>query len=94
MRRVGEKLLEVVARRVVEGEAGSSTELRVNVFELPLELAHGLKNLLLRRGKHAIETTQYGKRQNNILILAALKGIPDQIRNTPNETNYLAMVHG
>jgi hypothetical protein len=92
MRRVREKLLKVVARRVVEGKAGSSTELRVKVRELSLEFADGLKNFLFRRRKHAIETTQHGKRQNNILILASFESIPDQIRDAPNETNYLTMV--
>ncbi len=94
MRRVRKKLLEVVARRVVEGEAGSSPELRVKVFELALELADGLKNFLFRRRKDAIETTQHGKRQNDVLVLTAFKGVANQIRDAPNEADYLAMVHG
>jgi hypothetical protein len=92
MRRIRKKLLEVVAGRIIESEAGSSTELRIKIFEFPFELADGLKNFLFRRRKHAIEPPQHGKRQNNVLILAAFESIANQIRDAPNETNYLTMV--
>lgn len=68
VRRVGEQLIEVVAGRVVEGEAGRSPQLRVKVlepfaskFRLPLE------DLLLRAGEHAIEPSQNGQRQDDVL---------------------------
>lgn len=92
MRRIGKKFLKIVARGVVEGETGSAAELRVNVLQLPLELSDRLKNFLFRWREHAVEASEDRERQDNVLILTPFKRVPNQIRNTPDEADYLAMI--
>ena len=45
------------------------------------------------RGKHAVESAKYGKRKDHVLILAALERVANEIRDSPDETHYLAMIH-
>ena len=94
MRRVGEELVEVVAGGVVEREARDPAELRVEVLEL-LAPKLGLfrQHLLLRAGQHAVQAAQDGERQDDVLVLAALEGIADEVRDAPEEADDLAMVH-
>jgi hypothetical protein len=44
-------------------------------------------------GQHAVETAQHGQRQNDVLVPAAPEGVADQVRDPPEETDDLAMVH-
>jgi hypothetical protein len=94
VRCVGEELLEVVPRGVVEGEAGDLAKLGIEVLEL-LASQLGLlrENLLLGAGQHAIEASKDGQRQDDVLVLAALEGIADEIRNAPEEADDLAVIH-
>ena len=91
--RVGEQFLEVVARRVVEGEARGAPELRVEVVELALQTALDLQHLPLGGGQHAVEPPQHGERQDDVLVLAPLEGVADQVRHAPDEADDLAVVH-
>ena len=94
VRRVGEELLEIVARRVVEGEARSPAELRIEILELFVpQLGLLSKHLVLRRCQHAVEPTQHRKRKDYVLILAPLEGVTDKVGNAPEETDDLAVVH-
>ena len=94
VRRVGEQLLEVVARRVVEGEARDLPELRIEVLEF-LAAQFGLlpKHLLLRACQNAIEAPKNGERKNDVLVLAALEGVADEVGDAPEEADDLAMCH-
>jgi hypothetical protein len=94
VRRVGEELLEVVAGGVVEGEARDLPELRVEVLELlALQLGLLAEDLLLGVGEYAIETAQDRERQDDVLVLAALEGVADEVCDTPKEADDFAMVH-
>ena len=90
---VGEQLPEVVARRVVEGEPRGAPELRVEVVELALEPGLDGQHLLLGGRQHAVEAAQHGKGQDDVLVLAALEGVADEIRHPPDEADDLAVVH-
>jgi hypothetical protein len=91
---VGEELLEVVARGVVEGEAGRPPELRVEVLEsLALQFGLTLEDPVLGAGQHAVEASEHGERKDDVLVLASLKGVPDQVRHAPQEADDLAVVH-
>ena len=94
MRRVGEELVEVVARGVVEREPRDLPQLWVEVLEL-LALQLGLlgQHLLLGAGQHAVETAQDGERQDDVLVMAAPEGVADQVGDAPEEADDLAMVH-
>src|ERR1019366_4282208 len=92
--RVGEQLLEVVARGVVEGEAGDPSKLWVEVLELlAAQLCLLGKHLFLGIGEHAIEPTEDRKRQDYVLVFPALEGVTDQVGDAPKELDDLAMVH-
>jgi hypothetical protein len=94
VRRVGEQLLEVVARRVVEREARDLAELRVEVLELLApQLGLLAQHLLLGRGQHAVEAPQDCEREEDVLVLSALEGVADEIRDTPQKADDLVMVH-
>jgi hypothetical protein len=74
-------------------EAGGFPELRIEVIELPpLELRLLAENPLLRVGKDAIQASQYRQRQDDILIFAALEGIPDEICNAPEPTDDFTVI--
>lgn len=51
------------------------------------------ENALLGVGQHAVETAQYRQRQDDVLLLAELKGVADQVRDTPEEADDLAVIH-
>ena len=90
--RVGEELVEVVAGGVVEREAGRLAELRVEVLELlALELRLALEHLLLGGGEHAVEPPQDRERQDDVLVLAALERVADEVRDAPEEADDLAV---
>src|SRR5207249_5888057 len=94
VRRVGQELREVVTRGVVEREASDLAKLRVEVLELPVPQFSLLReHLLLGAGKHAVETAQNGEREDDVLVLAPLESVPDQVRDAPEEADDLAMVH-
>jgi len=48
---------------------------------------------LLGRGEDAIETPKNGEGKNDVLVLAALERVADQIRNTPEKADDFTMVH-
>ena len=84
VRGVRQQLLEVVAGGVVEGEAGGAPKLGVEVLEsLALELSLAFEDALLRVREHAVEATQYGERQDDVLVLAPLEGVADEIGDAP-----------
>ena len=92
--RVAEQLVEVVPGRVVESEPGCLAELGIEILQaLAAQFGLALEHLLFCWRKHAIETPQHGERQDHVLVLAALEGIADQIRDTPKEADDFAMVH-
>ena len=93
VRGVGEQLLEVVARRVVEGEAGGAPKLRVEVVDLARVPGLDLQDVPLVGGQHAVEPAQHGERQDDVLVLASLEGVADQVRHPPDEADDLAVVH-
>jgi hypothetical protein len=94
VRRVAEQLVEVVARGVVEGEAGSSAQLGVQVLEpLALELPLALEHALLLVGQNAVQAPKDGEREDHILVLAALEGVADEVGDAPEEADDLAVVH-
>src|SRR5690606_14434876 len=49
---------------------------------------------LLRVGDHAVEAAEDGERQDHILVLAALEGVADEVRDAPEEADDLAVIHG
>src|SRR5690606_4124540 len=61
---------------------------------LALELRLTLEDGVLRVGEHAVQTTEDGERQDHILVLAALEGVADEVRDAPEEADDLAVVHG
>jgi len=94
VRGVRQQLLEVVAGGVVEGETRDLPELRVEVLELLApQLGLLAEHLLLGTGEHAVEAAQDRERQDHVLVLAALEGIADEVRNAPQEAHDFAMVH-
>jgi hypothetical protein len=94
MGRVGEQLLEVVARGVIEGEARNLGELPVEVLQPSVpQLGLPREDLLLGVGQHAVEAAQHGQRQNYVLIPAAPEGVANQVGDPPEEADDLAMVH-
>jgi hypothetical protein len=64
------------------------------ILELPPELRLGLQDLGLGRRQDAIEAPEHSERQDDILVLAALEGVADQVRHAPEEADDLAVVHG
>ena len=90
---VGEQLLEVVARRVVKREPGGAPELRVEVVEPALVLCLDHQHLPLRGRQHAVEPSQYRQRQDDVLVLAPLEGVADEVSHPPDEADDLAVVH-
>ena len=94
LRRVGKQLLEVVARRVVEGETAGDAKLPVQVLEPTLtQLCLPREHLLLGRREHAVEPAKHGERQDDILVLAAFEAVPDEVRDAPEEAHDFAVVH-
>jgi hypothetical protein len=94
VRRVGHQLVEVVARGVVEREAGDPAELRVEVLQLLApQVGLASEHLLLGGRQHAVEAPQDGEGEDDVLVLAALEGVADEVGDTPEEADDLAMVH-
>ena len=91
---VGQQLLEVVARRVVEGEPGGAPQLRVEILDLATQAGLDLEHLRLGGSQHGVEPAQHGQRQDHVLIFAALEGVADQVRHAPEEADDLAVIHG
>ena len=92
--RVAEEALEVVSRRVVEGELRRLLELRVHVFEAqPPQFGLPCEHLRLGRREHAIESPQHGQREDHVLVLPPLEGVPNQVRDIPDETDDLRVRH-
>jgi len=91
---VGEEFVEIVARRVVEGETGSSPELGVQILQpLTLQFRLPFEYPVFRVGQYTVEPPQNGEGQDDVLVFSALEGIANQVRNTPEKTDDLAMVH-
>ena len=91
---VGQQLLEVVPRRVVEGEPGGAPQLRVEILDLATQAGLDLKHLRLGGSQHGVEPAQHGQRQDHVLIFAALERVADQVRHAPEEADDLAVIHG
>ncbi len=49
--------------------------------------------LMLGRREHAVETPQYGQRQNDVLVLASLEAVANQIRDAPDKADDFTVVH-
>src|SRR5207244_500359 len=93
MRGVIEKPLEVVPGRVVEGEARSPSQLGIKVLELlPFQLGLLGQHLLLRGAEHTIKPPQDRERKDDVLVLAALKSVADEVRDSPKEADDLAVI--
>src|SRR5438874_6854947 len=67
IRRVREQLLEVVSRRVEEGEARGGSELRIEILQPSMQLRVLLQHALFCRCKHTIKPTQHCERKDDIL---------------------------
>jgi len=80
---VGQEFFEVVAGGIVEGEARCLPEQRIEVLQLSLVACLCLEHLLLRRQEHAVETAKDCQREDNILVLAALEGVADEVGDAP-----------
>src|SRR5690606_36617310 len=48
---------------------------------------------VLRVGEHAVQAAEDGERQDHILVLAALEGVADQVRDAPEEVDDLTVVN-
>ncbi len=83
VRRVAEQALEVIERGVVEGVAGGPAQHRVEVIQLILVQRVGFEHLALRGLEHAVEAAQHRERQDDVLILAALERVANEIRDAP-----------
>jgi hypothetical protein len=62
------------------------------MFSRPLAFSSfvALQDLLLRGGKHAVQTAQHGEGQDHVRVLAALEIVAqDLIRNRPDEVRDL-----
>jgi hypothetical protein len=93
--RVGAQLVEVVARGVVEGEARGPAELPIEVLQpSAAQLLLPVEHLFLGWGQHTVEAAQDGQWEDHVLVLAALEGVADEVRDPPQEADDLAMVHG
>jgi hypothetical protein len=69
--------------------------LRVEVLEpLALQFGLALEDPFLGAGQHAVEASEDGERKDDVLVLASLEGVSDQICNAPQEADDLAVVHG
>src|SRR5207247_1758119 len=51
------------------------------------------ENLPLGAGEHAVETTQDRERQDDVLVLAALEGVSDEVCDAPEKADDFTMVH-
>jgi hypothetical protein len=92
--RVVHQPLEGVERRVVEGVAGGLPEEVVRVVELAFVLAVGLEDLLLRGLQDLVDAAEDGQREDDVLVLAALEGVADQVGDGPEEGGDLGVGHG
>ena len=95
VQRVAEQLVEIVAGRVVEGEAGRLPQLCIEVLK-PLAAKFGLalEDFCLRAGEHAIKPPQHRQRKDHVLVVAASERVAYQIRDAPEEADDLAVIHG
>ncbi len=94
MRSIAEELVEVVPRRVVEGEARCPAQLGVKVLKtLTAKLRLSLEDLFLLVGENAIEAPEDGERKDDVLVVTAPERVADQIRHTPEEADDFAVIH-
>ena len=94
VRGIRQESLEIVLGGIVEREPRRTAELSVQVFEPPaFQFGLPLKYVLPGGSQDAIEPSQHGQRQNDILVLATLERVAYQVGDTPYEADYLAMVH-
>ena len=83
-----------MARRIVEGEAGCAPELRVHILEAAaFELCLPLEDAFLCAGEDAIQAPEDREGEDDVLVLSALEGVADQVRDAPEEADDLAVVH-
>ena len=59
----------------------------------PAQFGLALQHVLFRGRQHAVEPPQHGQGEDDVLVLAALEGIPDQVGDAPDEADDLAVVH-
>ena len=91
---VVEQLLEVVSGGVVERKTRRPLELGVEILQpLATEFRLAFEDTLFSVGQHAVEPAQHRERKDHVLVLAALEGVADQVRDSPEEAHDLAMVH-
>ena len=75
-------------------ESRRTAKLTVEVVQLSSILGLPFKHGLLCRRQHAVQPPQHGQRQDDVLVLASLEGVADEVGYIPNETDDFAVVHG
>ena len=95
MRRVAQQLFEVIAGCVVESKARGASELCIEVLQsLTFKLRLPFEDAFFLVREYAVEAAQHGERQNYVLILAALEGVANQVRDTPEEADDFTWFKG
>ena len=59
----------------------------------PAQFGLTLKHVLLGGFEHAVQPPQHRQRQDDILVLPPLEGVPNQVRDSPDEVGNLTVVH-
>ena len=59
----------------------------------PAQFGLTLKHVRLGGSEHAVQPPQHRQRQDDILVLPPLEGVPNQVRDPPDEVGNLTVVH-
>ena len=93
--RVALQLGEGEPARVVERHAGNPAQDRVRPLELAaLEALELVEDFVLGRFQHAVEPSQDGHREHDVLVLVRPVRAAQQLRDRPDEADLLALIHG
>lgn len=65
----------------------------LGVLELALVLGVHLPDPLAGRREHAVEPSQDGEREDDVLLVAALEGVADEVGDGPDEGGNFGVVH-
>jgi hypothetical protein len=68
-----------------EGLAGGFSKEVVRVVEFAFVLAVGFEDLPLRGLQDLVDAPEDGQREDDVLVLAALEGVADQVGDGPEE---------